>query len=78
MRFAQSERRLLMVGRWLRSRAWVALGGALVVLGGCGKTDPGASRTQHVSRIVDRLLAGADSAGAAGGGAAVAHEPRRD
>jgi multidrug efflux pump len=32
---------------------------------------------QHVSRIVDRLLAGGD-AGAAGGGAAVAHEPRRD
>jgi multidrug efflux pump len=33
---------------------------------------------QHVSRIVDRLLAGGDAAAAAGGGAAVAHEPRRD
>jgi multidrug efflux pump len=32
----------------------------------------------HVSRIVDRLLAGADAGAAAGGGAAVAHEPRRD
>jgi hypothetical protein len=32
---------------------------------------------QHVSRIVDRLLAGGDPASAAVGGAAVVHEPRR-
>jgi multidrug efflux pump subunit AcrB len=33
---------------------------------------------QHVSRIVDRLLAGGDAGAPAGGGAAVAHEPRGD
>ena len=33
---------------------------------------------QHVSRIVDRLLAGGDPASAAHAGAAVVHEPRRD
>jgi membrane fusion protein (multidrug efflux system) len=42
MRFAQSERRPLVVGRRLRARDWVVLGGALVVLGGCAKTEVGA------------------------------------
>ena len=27
-----------MTGRWRRARDWVALGGALAALGGCGKT----------------------------------------
>ena len=41
MRFADSERRLLMIGRRFRA-CGLALGGALVVLGGCGKTEVGA------------------------------------
>jgi membrane fusion protein (multidrug efflux system) len=41
MRFAQSERRALTIGRRLRARDWVALGSALLVLGGCGRTDVG-------------------------------------
>ena len=38
MRLAQGERRAPVAGRWRRARDWVALGGALAALGGCGKT----------------------------------------
>ena len=67
MQFAQDERRPLRIRRRLRARDWVALAGALVALGGCGKTESGASS--------GRQNAGAPSSAVAVVTAAAKREP---